>query len=574
MPEEGLPFRARTLGAGHWAAWTAIVAAGILALTGLAGWVCDSEALKSVLPGQSSSMKPNTAVALLLVAGALLLRLSWSASPRAANTARAGAAAAVGIGAITLFEYASGVELGVDQLLFRDTSQSAHTMPAGRMAPNTALALVLAGLTALVARSPRQRAWAGQALALAVVLLGMLRLYGFAFGVPYLGAPPEYTSMALHTALALVLLGGGAFLVRPQEDLAGLLMNSGTTGVLGRRMVATVVIVPPGLGLLRLAGQDAGWYGTRMGVALLVCGHVLVFLVLTFVALRTGRRTEIAHARAESQVRRHQWLQALMDHSPAMIFVKDRQGRYLSVNTGFEQRTGKPREQVLGRRADEVLPAAVAREVWADQERVLADGVARQREDSLRSDGSERTYLTTLFALPDHDGQPFAVCGVATDVTEQVTARQETERAHRLFSTLLESAPEATLITDRHGTIVMVNDQAQQLFGRPNHTLVGTYLTQLAPADRRWRQAALLRAYLRRQPKGPERFDADLWGSAVTEAPSLPRRVSAPCRRMTRCWWSSPSATSPTGDGPRPSARPSTNSSATSPTLLQHELDG
>ncbi|WP_146238384.1 SpoIIE family protein phosphatase [Streptomyces sp. Act143] len=456
-------------------------------------------------------MKPNTAVALLFGAGALMIRLSRAVSPRTLTAARAGAAGAAGIGALTLFEYAAGMDLGVDQLLFRDTARPPHTVAPGRMAPNTALALTLTGLAALTPRPRRRGAWAGQLAALAVVLLGMLRLYGFAFGVPDLGAPREYTGMALHTALALVLLGGAAFLIRPREGLAGLLVNSGTTGVLGRRMVATVVFVPPVLGRLTLAGQDAGWYGTRMGVALLVCGHVLVFLVLTFIALGTGQRAEVARDRAESQLRRHRWLQAFMDHTPAMIFVKDRRGRYLNVNSGFEQCTGKSREQVVGRRAEDVLPGPLARRVWADQRRVLADGVSRQREDILPVGGVEHSYLTTLFALPDDEGGPVAVCGVATDVTEKAAAQRETERARRLFSALLESAPEATVITDRHGIIVMVNDQAKHLFGNPRRPLIGSDLAQLAPVDRRRHQAALLRAYLHRLPRRPTSFDTDLW---------------------------------------------------------------
>jgi hypothetical protein len=156
--EVGLPFRARTVEAAGMAARAAAGTSALLAVAGMAGWVFDIEALKSVLPTQSSSMKPNTAVGLLLLGVSLLVLLSGPRSRGLTLAARIGAGVAVCIGAVTLFEYAGGTDLGVDQLLFRDDTWT-DTSPAGRMAPNAALALILAGAAAIAVRSPRPRAW-------------------------------------------------------------------------------------------------------------------------------------------------------------------------------------------------------------------------------------------------------------------------------------------------------------------------------------------------------------------------------------------------------------------------------
>ncbi|CAM5592307.1 hypothetical protein SCANM63S_08027 [Streptomyces canarius] len=96
-----------------------------------------------------------------------------------------------------------------------------------------AAALTLAGAASLGLSMRRLPAWASQISGLSVLGLGPLRLYGLAYDAPEMERVGAY--LALPTALALVLVGIAAFLVRPDEGLAGLLMNAGIMSPLGRR---------------------------------------------------------------------------------------------------------------------------------------------------------------------------------------------------------------------------------------------------------------------------------------------------------------------------------------------------
>ncbi|NBM19744.1 SpoIIE family protein phosphatase [Streptomyces sp. GC420] len=509
---EGLPFHAPTLAGARAVARTAALVAATLGAVGLAGWILGSEVLKSVLPGEGATMKPNTAVGLLALGLSLFVVAGGPMSRRTAAAARAAAAVATLIGTLTAVEYFTGTGLGIDELLFEDENPPVETTTPGRMAPNTALGLMLGGAAALCGSGRRLPAWTGQIPALAVLTLGMLRIYGFAYDVPQLDRFGDYTGMALHTALALVLLGVAAFLVRPGEGPAGLLTNAGTTGALGRRMITATLVVPPLLGWIVLAGEDAGLYDIRLAIALLVCGHVTVFAVVGFAALTVGRRIEMAHARAEWQVRQNRLVQDFMDHTPAVVFIKDLDGRYLAVNTTFEESMGLSRERVLGHRDQELPAPETARQVCAADLEMLAGGRVVQREERLGMPDGPRDFLTTLFLLNDPSGEPYAVCGVATDVTERVAAQREVQRANRRFLALLESAPDATLITDGKGTVVMANAQVEPLFGRAPADLVGTSVHDLVPGPRRRHHAALLGAYLRQPDPRPTVLDRGLCG--------------------------------------------------------------
>ncbi|MEU4466885.1 SpoIIE family protein phosphatase [Streptomyces sp. NPDC024017] len=506
---DGLPFHAPVLGAARTVAGTAALAAALLGLVGLAGWIFEAEALTSG-PGAVVSMKSNTAVALVALGLSLSVTTRGQIRPRTLAAARAAAALAALVGTLTLAEYLTGASLGIDELLFQDDTGDAGT--PGRMAPNTAAALLLAGAASLCAGVSRIPAWVSQIPGLAVGALGMLRLYGAAYAVPELERFGAYTGMAVPTALALVLLGTALFLARPREGPAGLLTNAGTTGALGRWLFVTVVIVPPLLGWAVLAGEDAGVFGARLGTALLVCGLVAVFTTVTFATLAVGRRVEVAHARLEWQVRQNALLQDFMDHTPAVVFIKDLHGRFLAVNTTFERSLNLPRDQVLGRRDLDVMPSDLARQARAADLAMLAEGKPVQREERLAVPGGPREFLSTLFPLNDASGTPYAVCGVVTDITERVAAQREVQRSHRRFLALLESAPDATLITDGDGTVVMANPQVNHLFGRAPGDLVGTEVVCLVPAARRRRHGALLDAYLRRRDPRPAVVDKGLYG--------------------------------------------------------------
>ncbi|MEU5395967.1 SpoIIE family protein phosphatase [Streptomyces tibetensis] len=509
---DGLPFHPRALATAHRVARAAALPAGLLGLVGLIGWISGADALKEVLPGIAVAMKANTAVALMALGLSLYVVVRGGARPATLAVSRVAAVLVALLGALTLAEYATGADLGIDELLFVDDTAHQGTGPPGRMAPNTTAALIAAGAGALCAGAPRVPAWVSQVLGLAVGSLGMLRLYGAACAVPALEQFGPYSGMALHTAVALVLLGTALFLARPGEGCAGLLLNAGTTGALGRRLFVTVLIVPPLLGLATLAGEDEGVFGSRLGTALLVCGHVAGFTAVIFATLTVGRRVEVAHGRLEWQVRQNALLQAFMDHTPAVVFIKDLDGRFLAVNTTFEQSMNLPRDQVLGRRDDDVMPSDLARQARAADLAMLAEGRPVQREEQLALPGGPREVLSTLFPLRDASGTPYALCGVVTDITERVAAQREVQRSHRRFLALLESAPDATLITDGDGTVLMANPQVQRLFGRAPGNLVGTDVIGLVPASRRRRHRALLDAYFRLRAPKPTVLDTDLFG--------------------------------------------------------------
>ncbi|MGI9590149.1 MAG: ATP-binding protein, partial [Myxococcota bacterium] len=195
----------------------------LLGLVVLFGWHTGNRTLVQVLP-RFVPMQYNTALGFVL-SGAALLSLALG---RGRARVLAGAAVAA-IGGLTLFQYVSGLDLGIDELLM-DHQVTTETSHPGRMAPNTALCFVLVGLAALLEPagwSQRVRSLLRVVLASLVFGLSTVALSGYLTGLETAYGWGNLTRMALHTAVGFILLANGLVLATwSQEDEANLALPS------------------------------------------------------------------------------------------------------------------------------------------------------------------------------------------------------------------------------------------------------------------------------------------------------------------------------------------------------------
>jgi PAS domain S-box-containing protein len=123
-----------------------------------------------------------------------------------------------------------------------------------------------------------------------------------------------------------------------------------------------------------------------------------------------------AQAIAESESR----LAEMSDNTPAIVYVKDPDGRYLFVNRYFEAVFGRRRVEVLGRSDREVLPPAVADLFALSEAQVRQRGGPVEVEETLPGDADGPRYFASVkFPLRRADGTIAALCGISTDITRR-----------------------------------------------------------------------------------------------------------------------------------------------------------
>jgi PAS domain S-box-containing protein len=133
--------------------------------------------------------------------------------------------------------------------------------------------------------------------------------------------------------------------------------------------------------------------------------------------------------REVSATRQH--LQDFIDHSPAAIYLKDCDGRYLMVNGRFEVFYGFSRNQILGKKDSELLPPEIARPLMENDQQVLRSGTTHQFEEELpwNNDGVH-TFISAKFPLRSAMGGIEGLCGVSTDITDRKRAEAALQRAN------------------------------------------------------------------------------------------------------------------------------------------------
>lgn len=187
----------------------------LVACIALIGWIFSIHWLKSLLPG-AIEMKANTALGLIAAASSLFVlhRLVQSQPTqlpllatviKSRRLAQLLAAFTLLLGAATLSQYLFGWQLGIDELLFRDTVETLSGTP-GRMAPLTALGFVCLGVSLLLMSVHIGRLLT-ILLSLLLVFIGAISLLGYLWNANELVSDQILPPLALNTALAFVMLG-------------------------------------------------------------------------------------------------------------------------------------------------------------------------------------------------------------------------------------------------------------------------------------------------------------------------------------------------------------------------------
>jgi PAS domain S-box-containing protein len=124
--------------------------------------------------------------------------------------------------------------------------------------------------------------------------------------------------------------------------------------------------------------------------------------------------------------------QAIMDHSPLTVGVRDLAGRYVFINRAFESLLGQPAAAVLGKTPDQIVSPAISALLTADHQAVIERKQPIQREITWPRPSGDRTLLDVKFPILDAAGTVVAIGRIGADITDQKRAEAELAHAQRM----------------------------------------------------------------------------------------------------------------------------------------------
>ena len=226
---------------------------------------------------------------------------------------------------------------------------------------------------------------------------------------------------------------------------------------------------------------------------------------------------DITVQRAEYDARTS--LAAIVDGTADAIIGKTLDGTITSWNPAAERIYGYRAEEVVGRSIAVIFPPDARDQLSDVLARVGAGETVRTDESvRIRKDGAAVRLALTISPLRDIDGIVVGAASIAHDITD-------TKKAEERFRRLVFSAPDAMVIAGADGTIRLVNEQTERLFGYRGDELIGQPVEVLVPPGLHTRHAAQREGFMGHPGVRSMGFGLELSGQR-SDGTSFPVEVS------------------------------------------------
>ncbi|MFN6528537.1 PAS domain S-box protein [Nostoc sp. ChiSLP03a] len=529
-------------------ALVARVASAIAVFVGslvLVGWCLGIEVLKRGFPGSPATMKVNTALCFVLCGVSLWLFLKeeqgrqcglgepvrswgfpkwsiWRGFPQEQLPSSRGerriqnyphsstaslpvltflisqvcAIAVTTIAALTLCQYIFGWNLGIDELVFRDSQTSIATLHPGRMGANTGLNFILVSVALQILIHPKTHRsyWYAQIIALIATLISFQALIGYAYQVKVLyGLAPYTTSMALHTAVLFLLLSIGILWARAEHGLMKVVTSDSYGGLLARRLLVAAIAVPFILGWVIVEGQRAGQYDPAFAVSVFAIVLIVIFTILIWQSARVIERLSYQRDLAQEALRTYEAkLGSFVDANVIGILFSDVYGGIQQANEEFLRMIGYAQEDLLTGKLSwrNLTPPEY---LYLD-ERGIAEAQGNTNaactpyeKEFIRKDGSRIPILVGYVLLGENREESVAFI---LDLSE----RKQAEAEQQKLASLVENSSDFIGIATLEGQLLYINDAGQKLVGFANLNEVRqkAVLDYFMPKDKAYFQKYIL----------------------------------------------------------------------------------
>ncbi|MGD8368663.1 MAG: PAS domain-containing protein [Desulfobacterales bacterium] len=200
----------------------------------------------------------------------------------------------------------------------------------------------------------------------------------------------------------------------------------------------------------------------------------------------------VARLEAEAALRRqHDLFQSFLDHTPAMIHIRDQEGRYLLSNRRLEELLNLSATELLGKTVDEIFPSDVARRARRQDRRALEAGRPVSFEERLGAKGREREFSDVKFPILLPENGELGVCTISMEITEQKRTERALRESEEHLRSLMETASRFAVYRLRIDPsapqglqVVFVSPSIRDLMGVEDPMALENWFANLVPEDR------------------------------------------------------------------------------------------
>ncbi|WP_330203178.1 PAS domain S-box protein [Cyanobacterium sp. Dongsha4] len=167
-------------------------------------------------------------------------------------------------------------------------------------------------------------------------------------------------------------------------------------------------------------------------------------------------------------------LQAILNFSPSVIYVKDLQGKHTLANQAFLDLFNWNPENIAGKTNEEIFEPDIAREITLNDQQLIESGEAQQFEETILYNGEKRYFLSDKFVLRNLAGEIYGICGMSADITDRIKTEKALQESRNLLETILKTLPIGVFWKDNQLVYRGMNSTASKILGIDNpETIIG-----------------------------------------------------------------------------------------------------
>jgi PAS domain S-box-containing protein len=216
----------------------------------------------------------------------------------------------------------------------------------------------------------------------------------------------------------------------------------------------------------------------RMAIAEWLAAGLLVILLGGM--LLFFRRYVVTRVRKQEE----EQFRALLESAPDAMVVVNKGAEIVLLNLQAEKQFGYCRDELVGKNVKSIIPVGFAERLVADALRSVEEALAQQIGTGIelmgrRKDGSDFPIEIMLSPLKSTEG--ILVTAAIRDISTRKDAEEHLVQMESRYRGLLEAAPDAMVVVNQGGEIVLLNVQAEKQFGYRRDELVGKHVKSIIP---------------------------------------------------------------------------------------------
>jgi PAS domain S-box-containing protein len=448
----------------------------------LIGWIFEIPVLKSLNPSYPA-MKVNTSICFILLGIALLLQNAPAKSDLRRTSARILVIIVMILSLISIFEYFFNWNFGIDEFLFKYNPGDISTISPGRISFNTAGCFLLLGFVLLVIDTKVKTLISlSQIIPLAVILTCVITILGYYYEEYKLLTFATHNTMALYTAVTLLILSLGTICLRPESGYFSALTLDGPGGYMARRLLPLTILIPVLFIWIKLISKSGG---SAVGIIDVVIVSLLYIGIFAFFIWKIANSVNsIDNERITSEIsfkQSEQRFSLAFRSSPAALLITSlSNGSIIEVNDSYCTFVGYSENELLGK-------SITGLNIWQDpseREKMLKELIIKGSVNNLEIKVLTRSQETRIALASFEQIKLYGedcILSTELDITDWKKTQEKIKASEERFHSTLDNMLEGCQLIGFDWRYLYINAAAEIHNRRPNAELLGNVYTEMWP---------------------------------------------------------------------------------------------